>query len=411
MFLSEDEITKIQKLPVGERTDYAVYYTLAPHLLGFWTFLKPKYQGCEISDTLFIFGDVCILFEAKTRAKTDQAPESWIYSKISEAVYQINRNSSLLKNNKIPVLRNEWRGEVKYESLNIKNYLGVIVMMVNSAEIDPVDIAADSLCKSKIPIQVLSLYDLYELLRFVNTPWDFVLYLEFRYSFSKKYITPLHKENAIYNSILREWIILAKEQDPELDEKYLIEDQKFMRMYSSTIIDAKKVDESFRRKIAAGYLIDIAAGSLMQKADLKISRKQVGSDEHNTLIMAIEKIAALDRRRRCKYGELWLALAYRSAEEKNTFMNFGYSQSRSCVYAFQACQNINEDILSLTQYAYMQKEERNALSVIGLAATTEKIIATYEQVYRYMLREFDKPEIDTEILDTKAVFIGKRNNK
>lgn len=92
MFLDDSVKARLLRMPVGERTDNVLYYLLAPHLLGFWTFLKPKHKGQELGDVLFIFGDVCLIFEAKTRNKVEPASEDWISAKLKEGTYQIMSN-------------------------------------------------------------------------------------------------------------------------------------------------------------------------------------------------------------------------------------------------------------------------------------------------------------------------------
>ncbi len=96
MFLNEKIIARLLEFPHSLRTDDALYYLLAPHLLGFRTFLKPKHAGHEIGDVLFVFGDVCIIFEAKTRDKVDPTDEKWTRAKIREAVGQILNNQCRL---------------------------------------------------------------------------------------------------------------------------------------------------------------------------------------------------------------------------------------------------------------------------------------------------------------------------
>ena len=101
MFLDETVKKRLLKMSIGYRTDRILYFLLAPHLLGYWTFLKPGYKGKEIGDVLFIFGDVCVLFEAKTRAKAGMAKENWIRAKLKEGTCQIVANCEMLKDGKV----------------------------------------------------------------------------------------------------------------------------------------------------------------------------------------------------------------------------------------------------------------------------------------------------------------------
>ena len=137
MFIDDSKIAKLLKLPAGQRTDDVLYYLLAPHLLGFWTFLKPKHKGQELGDVVYIFGDVCLIFEAKTREKAEPANDKWILEKLKEGVTQISRNHKTLMSGAVSTLRNPWRGEVSWASLGVKYFQGIIVLMHDSEPYDP----------------------------------------------------------------------------------------------------------------------------------------------------------------------------------------------------------------------------------------------------------------------------------
>ena len=347
MFIDDSKKIKLLKKSVGDRTDDVLYYMLAPHLLGFWTFLKPKHKGEELGDVLYIFGDVCLIFEAKTREKAEPVNKKWISEKLKDGVAQISRNHQKLKSGAVSTLRNPWRGEVSWTSLGVKFFQGVIVLMHDSEPYDPRELEPSLFNSAPIPIHVISLHNMNELVRFINTPWDFIVYWEFREIFGKEYELPVHREQFIYWGILRDWVELAKIQGSALPENKTQQDRQFHEDYTKVLLRSEKPDETIKQKVAASYLIDIAAGSLMQKADQDATGKRVGSKKHDALIKTVETMAELSRLRRAEYGYSWLNCAKECVASRKDIRKNRYSPSRSRSYFVQARSNqiLDEEML------------------------------------------------------------------
>lgn len=246
MFLNNSIKARLLKLPPSQRTDDVLYYLLAPHLLGFWTFLKPKHSGNEIGDVLFAFGDVCVIFEAKTRDKVGPTDEKWIRNKIREAIKQILENHRKLTCGDVPTIRNPWLGEVKWDSLGINYYHGIVVMMHDSDAYDPRDIEPGLIESAAIPIHVISLLDISELLRFMNTPWDFVVYWEFRHAIGTTHMLPVHQEQNIYWTVLKNWVELARGQGSIHSDQELEKDRQFLEAYTHIVLRTGNVNQNQR---------------------------------------------------------------------------------------------------------------------------------------------------------------------
>ncbi len=369
MFLSESSRTRLLKLPPSQRTDEALYYLLAPHLLGFWTFLKPMHAGSEISDILFAFGDVCVIFEAKTRDKVGPTDEKWTRSKLREAVGQIAENHRKLAGGEVPTLRNAWRGEVTWASLGIKYYHGIVVMMHDSEPYDPRDIEPGLLESASIPVHVISLHDISELMRFMNTPWDFIVYWEFRHAIGRTHMLPVHQEQAIYWTILKSWAELARGQGSAHSDQELEEDRRFLEAYARTVTRSGKVDQETKNMVAASYLIDIAAESIMEKAETDATGKRVGSKAHSVLVKTVQLIAELSRRRRALYGSLWVESARESITARNNSWRYGYSPSRNQSYLLNARPTLDIDEALLLVKATERMALDGSSLIIVLSAT------------------------------------------
>ena len=406
MFLDDSAKERLLKMPVGKRVDSVLYYLLSPYLLGYWTFLQPRHKGQELGDVLFVFKDVCLIFEAKARNKAESASESWIRARLKEGSEQITDNYESLWSGAVPSIRNPWRGEVSWSTLGVKYYHGIIVIMHDSEPYDPRELDPSLFSSAKIPIHVVSLHDISELIKFMNTPWDFVVYWEFRSIFGKEYQLPVHREQSIYWGILREWVKLAKAQGTLYPESRLEEDRDFHAAYTRALMRSGKTDESIKRKTAASYLIDVASGSLMEKADKDAAGKRVGSKSHDTLIRTVEVLVDLSRRRRAEYGTLWLDSARQCISNHIDIRKSGYSPSRNWSYFFHARTGTNLDQKTLLVAAAERMAADNSILVIGLSATADNIIHTYESILS-AIEGTNFEEDHNKILDSTSVLIDR----
>lgn len=405
MIFDENKKNKLLSLPMGERTDHVLYYLLAPHMLGYWTFLKPKSKGREISDTMLIFGDVCILFEAKTRQNSEQTSDRWVRAKLKEAIGQLTTNADLLSKGEVPEVRNKWRGIVKWASLGIKHYYGMVIIFHESKPYDPRDLATEAFSSASIPIQVISLQDFVQLLRFINTPWDFIVYYEFRSLFGKEYSLPVHQEQAIYWGIIREWPRLMRLQTTKLSDAELAQDQEFARTYSKVIAKSPDMPRETYEDVAASFLIDIAVGSLSHEADADSTGKSVGNERHDFFLLSMEAITELSRRRRQAYGRFWVDLAKESQRTSHAFHKVTLSPSRNRCYIMLANNGKEFDESDFVKLCHIEMQRQRADSCLGLMATAQNILDTHQSILA-SLRGGNKVSDDIEhILDTKAIFV------
>lgn len=381
MYLSEKDIDRLKDLQPGIRTNKALYYLLETKVLGYWSFLEPKHKGIELADTLVWWQDVVLLFEAKTREKSEKASEAWIRTQLNEAVAQVNEKAKMLRNGRVAELRNKWRGVVKWDPGVVKNYYGIIVLNCFSDSCDPREIATEAFKTSDIPIQVFSIFDLAELLRFINTIWDFIVYYELRRKYCTQYKVPLHEEFQTYKGILNYWEELLPEDAQEDQVK----------------------DERGYSLLAAGYLLDLAMGSLKRRADPDKTGKIVGGPKHEQFVSSIGAIAELSRRRRSIYGRKWVEAAKQSAESGENSYRFSYCPSRSRSYilcSFDSTEH-SRDIIMINLAQDAMKKHKTT-SVLCLGATTNTILSAFDTFLSLAKGNGSSGPPDEEILDTGA---------
>lgn len=413
MLLDDNKIEKLLKIPPGNRTNQVLYYLLEPHLFGYWAFLEPKHKEIEIADILFIWEDVVVLFEAKTKSKPEKANEVWIKSNLNDAISTLNERSKLLKSGEVKGVRNKWRGILKWESLSIKHYYGVIILNHQSDPYDPRTVARDAFAKSEIPIQVFSFFDFSELLRFVNTPWDFIVYYELRHEYGRKNHLLVQKEFDIYQNILSDWPdLIISSKASQLSYEGLETEQKSLVENANVILKSESATEESYRRIAASFLLDLLLGSIAKKADQDETGKRVGSDEHDKLVNGMQSIAELSRRRRCHYGELWLNLAKESLNTNQSKHCVGYSPLRNRKYIMVAVleQRLDND-LYFSNVAFNLMKKDNATSCLCIVATAKKIVRTFESLLA-SVKGLEESEIlqDNEILDATVIYIDSVHN-
>ncbi len=313
--MDTERIKQLMRLPLGERTNAVLYDLLQSRFFGYWAFREPKHAGIELADSLVWWHDVVLLFEAKTRTKPGAAPEAWIRSKLGDSIASINDRARLLREGKVDKLRNAWRGEVAWSPQTKTWYYGVVVLNHESEPYDPREIAPGAFSGSEIPIQVFSLFDLAELLRFISTTWVFIVYYEMRNLFGQTFRLDVHREFETYQGVLSQWVKYAKAlSNRSLSDSEFQEDRDFQIRLTKALLNADNARESAYREVAASFLIDLAIGSIERKADPDTTGKRVGSDRHTFYVDAMEILAGMSRRRRAFYGLRWLE----AAEESNT---------------------------------------------------------------------------------------------
>ncbi len=410
MIVDNGKLEKLLKLNPGERANHVLYYLLEPHLFGYWTFLQPKHKGTELADVLFVWGDVCILFEVKTREKARENDEDWVRDRIAEALSSLNARADMLKRGEVEEIRNTWRGTVQWSDLHVKYYWGTIVLNHESAPYDPIEVAKECLGKSSIPIQVLSLYDLSQLVRVVNTPGDLIVYYEARRELAKRgFELRVHDEKAVFNTIVEEWAdIVLNSPGHSLSREEVEEQQEFMREASHVLFRSALAKDSVCESLAASLLLNMALGSTAKKATPDVTGKRVGNAEHDMWVTAMGCIAELSRRRRCQYGEIWLEVARKALKLHLPQHRGAHSPTRRRSYVMAAVEGDTRAggsvLLPEVRRRMVEDKSESCLCLAGKANT---IVATFECLLAWVKGTSTDDLGESEVLDVSTLYVDR----
>jgi hypothetical protein len=303
---TQQDRDRLLSLPPPQRTNAILSEQFASRFLGYWSFGEPKQAGIEWGDTLLVFDDVCFIVEAKTRNKPGGAPTTWIRSAIAGAVEQINKKADAFASGQVNTLRNKWRGQFKWGDLGIEHYYGIVVLMHTSDPYVASDLAPDAMASARYPTSVVSLHDLLELLRFINTAPDLINYFEMRHFISREYEIRVHEEQAVFNLYSTDWAKLTRRYlKPDWPEDQIRRHESELQSMRHAILDPASAPAESIEALHHSLLIDFALRVLIKKADPDATGMRVGSDEHRFYISCIEHFVELSRLRRAVYGRAW----------------------------------------------------------------------------------------------------------
>jgi hypothetical protein len=173
-------------------------------------------------------------------------------------------------------------------------------------------------------------------------------------------------------------------------------------------LGSEGIDEGIKKDIAASFLIDIAAGSVMEKADKDPSGKRVGSEKHDLLIKTVEQLALIGRRRRALYGKIWVDCANESIKNGKDIFKFRFSPSRKTSYVICARNSIGQEAAPILELMRIRMLEDASKMVVGISATAENILYTYDQVLSSINRAERKNKNTSLILDGTVILLEKR---
>jgi hypothetical protein len=401
--LSPEIISTLLKKPVGDRTDIVLKFLLEPRFMGYWTFSRPKSEGIELADALVWFGDTVLLFEAKTR-ETGDADKRWIGSKLEEAIGQLVARTDALRMGKVQTLRNRWRGEIRWKPESVNSYYGLVVLNHLSGPYDPRDLVPDSFQKSTLPVQVFSLADLAELLRYIDTTYDFIVYYELRAELGKRWKLNVHEEGKTYSRILSSMaeILPATMNRGRINET--IDFQKAVTRVISGTLGARRRDYE---RLAASYLLDVAAAGGMEEFG---EYPQDGSQVEESRELYVEgsgAIAEMSRLRRSVWGRRWLELADSALRTGDTRLTSGHSPMRNRAYLFGATWKEGQSRDAwLSREALRIKKELRCSTCLGLAANPRRIRWTFDGMRRFMRRVKSDDLKPDQVLDATLIWVS-----
>ena len=283
-------------------------------------------------------------------------------------------------------------------------------MSHSSDSYEPRQIATEAFKGAEIPIQVFSLLDFSQLLRFVNTAWDFIVYYELRAKFGRHHECLVHQEFETYQGILSSYDELLSEDGVSIAKAK--KEQTFLLKISNAILRSKIAEEESYNALASSLIVDLALGSLTRLAKPDKSGKRVGSPDHNYFVKSMGAIAELSRQRRSVYGDRWVKAAQKTHDTGRSCYKFSYSPSRSRSYVFGAFDHKEEfKEANLVLHARKAMKTHGTTSCLSLGATADKILYTFNNFIAWAKGDADLVVSDNDIIDITAVFIDSELKK
>lgn len=381
------EVQELLKLSPGVRANRVLHdLLLRPRFLGYWTFLEPMHQGTEISDVVLVWDDTALLFEAKTRGVQRPADIGWLREKLGEAVDQLNARTELLNSGKV-TLRNEWRGELRFDRSKIKHLYGVVVL------------ADEEYQRAKLPVQVFSLFDLDHLLRIFNTPSDLIVYYDMRARFGRERRMFVGREVETFTDLVGEWHLYWPD-DAEQGSRL----QQFLVDLGNAVLHTPLATDQGYRSWAASLLIDMALRPAERRAEVDRQGRPIGSREHSNFLNAVESIAELARDRRSFYGGLWYEATNKALTQGGTATTKTHSASRARSYVLVATPlGVEPSEEALGRVAADTLIEHGTNSCLALGASAASINVSFETLLKWCRGEAaDVPPEDLILKPTIA---------
>jgi hypothetical protein len=391
--LSPDErrlLEEIRALEPGLRTNRAIYdLLLKPKLLGYWTFLEPVVKkGFELTDVLVVFGDVAILIEAKTRAVPEEPSDQWLEEKISEGVRQIEDRVERLRSGEVRRLVNAWRGENPWDPTRVKYYYGLVVIAPTAPPRNPHAVARDAFEKAKVEVQVITLFDLGEVLRIFDTAYDVIVWYEMRRDYLRHQPALLGREQQAFCAMIELWDELWK-RDPEQGRKL----QEYFAELANAVLGTQRATAEGQSLWASSKLIDLCLRPLELEAPRDARGRPAPDDRHSMRIEVAEAFAEISRQRRSHYGRMLLEAADQAISTGRPAIRRSPSPSRSRSYAFLATPLGKEPTeWELAELGSDTLDQHDTESCVVAGASAASIRLTYDLLVRSIRREDPEPE-------------------
>lgn len=393
-------VKSLLRLLPGRRAEVYLSHMLSPWFSEYWVFPNPMFRGNEIADAILIWGDVAFLIQIKSREGIHSSVD-WGKRKVKIEKERINKWAALLKTESIS-LKNKFR-KIPFPKEDIKSYYGLIVLNHLSEPYEIKDIPPED---DKVAIQAISLLDLNDLLRFINTPWDLVIYFESRWRLSQIAPVKVHNENEVF------WLNLELIRREMSKDKSAAEAQKYYDFFSlavQTVDKELQLDDPRLRNYAASYLIDASIGGQLIKASRDEKGNYVLDGKFILLTKAIEVLTEMSRLRRAFYGSMFLEQAEKARASGEVEYKTGRSPKREILYGFIVTDEVGQDLKDLLGAIAAKTLVENSLyEGIFIAAPAQNILRVYEEIESWFLKDRkEQNEFDTiEILQSTLLYIN-----
>ena len=334
-------------------------------------------KGKEYADLLFIFGNVLIVFQAKTRIVKDESSIEngieikRIESRIEEAIGQIKSSLNQLRLNEIVRLRTVRGYMIDLEFTRLTKVICIVVIDAQSKSgaslVNKMEIINGFQEKYEVPIHIFKVSDLEVIVNELDTFPDLYEYLEIR-----EKVMSMNKL-AYYSGeldLLATYIFEREALDDAMSDemtKLVIEPGKweFLQQNSS--------DEEYRDYIRTSYCIDEIIDFLHASVGFRV-RDEMSTDYEGSVegyLKAAYELGRLNRVTRQRIAEILIGKARKAATEGYgyTFVVIEQIASSIVLLSFGGERAERRRLLySLSASAYC------ALDIIAKGVTCNKVI-------------------------------------
>jgi len=397
-------IERLKKMSIGLRSEAFLNHFLLPWFSGYWAFPNPKFKGEEIADALLLWRDVVFIIQIKAR-ESEKTDINWASRKIDEDKARIFDWVRRLKMEKSIILKNRYR-EIEFPCEKIKCYYGLIVLNHNSEPYDANEFIFEGSTDQKLAIQVISLADIFYLLRYINTPWDFVNYFESRYRLSQETSIKVHQESIVFSqNISRMYQEMTHDIGKEEADKW----DEFMNITIKAVNRDFNVGDPGLRRYASSFLIDSSIGGILFKAPKDRHGNFLIDNKFNSLIRSVEKLTELNRLIRAFWGERFLKKAEEAMTSGNDEFVTGQSPIRDMCYGFIATNKASDARKSMMEeIAKSALIKNNKSEGVFIAASPQNIFATFLMFLNWLSKNKEGilESNMMETLDSTTLFIS-----
>lgn len=327
------------KQDIGELTEDEVQQVVEHAFSPFFVFRAPRKEADqkEVTDVLATWDDTALIIQVKAQAvgegRGSRGSLKWAEKNLKKAGKQVAGAVRAIREGRMTHMENPLRGRVPFPGDEIKWLYGIVILHHSSPPYDPFQLVP-KLQDTKVPLHVLSLRDLSNLARFLDTPADLVNYLEERSSVLVPNLNPrVHEEEGVFSL----WL-------SNLEKIMAFRAEKMGK--NLTEEDVRPYAESMRRLLSgempeagAGMIIDQMI-ELAHEQDTSLAPISWGDEiiemEPAASVKVATELSKIPRARRIALGRRYLRTLQDAAEAQHDAWKSTHSQKRSDCMLFLA---------------------------------------------------------------------------
>jgi hypothetical protein len=153
---------------------------------------RGKKKGDELADAVVLFDDIVLMVQVKAQCGKHD-PMSWATEKLLEAFNQLCKTHKNLVEGHIEKLKNDFYGQIDFDSNRYPNRIGLIILAHDSAPYVATQLAPEILTGG-FPVHVFSLKDFEIIASRFDTAGDLINFLELRDDISAKEVFSVQDE-------------------------------------------------------------------------------------------------------------------------------------------------------------------------------------------------------------------------